>query len=147
MPLPNNLKNQNFNMVNEGTKTSNDCFLHCFIAAYHLKHGAALYQTSETYLKKLKIATCQDDEKETYEGAGSSAARNSSIVQQNLEVRDGVVQEQQLGKGGNQVEKEKMNKKSIVKIQGNFDMPMSILDIDRSEKMNKVQINVFRSTS
>ena len=35
----------------------------------------------------------------------------------------------------------------IVKIEREFDMPMSILDIDKFERMNNVQINVFRYLS
>ena len=34
--------------------------------------------------------------------------------------------------------------KQIVKIQGDFEMPMSILEIGRFERLNNVQINVFR---
>ena len=40
------------------------CFLYCFIAAYHLKHGPPLYASSQAYRKKTKCATYKEEDSE-----------------------------------------------------------------------------------
>ena len=52
----------NFNLVNIETKTNDKCFLYCFIAAYHLKHGPPLYASSQAYRKKTKCATYKEED-------------------------------------------------------------------------------------
>ena len=64
LPLPLGLKKQNFNLVNIQTKTNDKCFLYCFIAAYHLKHGPRLYASSQAYRTKTKCATYKEEDSE-----------------------------------------------------------------------------------
>ena len=64
LPLPLGLKKQNFNIVNIEIKTNDKCFLYCFIAAYHLKHGPPLYASSQAYRKKTKCATYEEEDSE-----------------------------------------------------------------------------------
>ena len=64
LPLPLGLKKQNLNLVNIETKTNDKCFLYCFIAVYHLKHGPPLYASSQAYRKKTKCATYKEEDSE-----------------------------------------------------------------------------------
>ena len=64
LPLPLGLKKQNFNLVKIQTKTNDKCFLYCFIAAYHLKHGPPLCASSQAYRKKTKCATYKEEDSE-----------------------------------------------------------------------------------
>ena len=73
-----------------------------------MKNGRALYKASEGYQKETKIAT--------YEGKSDEEDNDEDNVQEAV-----------------LSEKKTIN---IVKIEGEFDMPMSILDIDRFERMN-----------
>ena len=122
--FPSDLKKQNFSPAKIETKNNNKCFLYCFIAAYHLlqqKNGPALYKASEGFQKNRKIAT--------YEGKSDEEDKDEDNVQEVV------------------VNEEKKETIKIVKTEGEFDMPMSNLDIERFERMNNVQINVFRYLS
>ena len=82
-----------------------------------MKNGPVLYKASEGYQKKTKIAP--------YEGKSDEEDKYDDYVQ------EAVV---------NETKKEAIK---IVKVEGDFYTPMSILDIDRFERMNNVQINFF----
>ena len=130
LPLPLGLKKQNFNLVNIQTKMNYKCFLYCFIAAYHLKHGPSLYASSHAYRKKTKCATykeedSEDEDSDDYEVKGESD-KDVVVVAVNDNQDEGNAEPPQREPDARQREM-----KQIVKIQGDFEMPMSILEIGR----------------
>ena len=143
MPLPLGLKKQNFNLVNIQTKTNDKCFLYCFIAAYHLKHGPPLCASSQAYRKKTKCATYKEEDSEDEDSDDDDEVIGESdkdvvVVAVNDNQDEGNAEPPQ-----RQPERQR-EMKQIVKIQGDFEKPMSILEIGRFERLNNVQINVFR---
>ena len=144
LPLPLGLKKQNFNLVNIETKTNDICFLYCFIAAYHLKHGPPLYASSQAYRKKTKCATYKEEDSEDEDSDDDEVKRESDkdvvVVAVNDNQDEGNAEEPPQ----RQPDARQRELKQIVKVQGDFEMPMSILEIGGFERLNNVQINVFR---
>ena len=145
LPLPLGLKKQNFNLVNIETKTNDKCFLYCFIAAYHLKYGPPLYASSQAYRKKTKRATYKEEDSEDEnsdddEVKGGESDKDVVVVAVNDNQDEGNAEEP----AQRQPDARQREMKQIVKIQGDFEIPMSILEIGRFERLNNVQINVFR---
>ena len=144
LPLPLGLKKQNFNFVNIETKTNDRCFLYCFIAAYHLKHGPPLHASSQAYRKKTKCATYKEEDSEDEDSDDDEVKGESDkdvvVVTVNDNQDEGNAEEP----SQRQPDARQREMKQIVKIQGDFEMPMSILETGRFERLNNVQINVFR---
>ena len=143
LPLPLGLKKQNFNLVNIQTKTNDICFLFCFIAAYHLKHCPPLYASSQAYRKKTNCATYKEEDSENedsdYDEVRGESDKDVVVVAVNDNQDEGNAEAPQRQPDASQREM-----KQKVKIQGDCEMPMSILEIGRFERLNNVQINVFR---
>ena len=144
LPLPFGLKKQNLDLLNIETKTNDKCFLYCFIAAYHLKHGPPLYVSSQAYRKKTKCATYKEEDSEDEDSDDDEVKRESDkdvvVVAVNDNQDEGNAEEPPQ----RQPDAKQRKMKQIVKIQGDFEMLISILEIGRFESLNNVQINVFR---
>ena len=119
------------------------CFLYCFIAAYHLKHGPPLYASSQAYRKKTKCATYKEEDSEDEDSDNDEVKGESDkdvvVVAVNDNQDEGNAEPPQ-----RQPDARQREIKQIVKTQVDFEMPMSILEIGRFERLNNVQINVFR---
>ena len=143
LPLPRGFKKQNFNLVNIQTKTNHKCFLYCFIAAYHPKNGPPLYASSQAYRKKTKCATYKEEDSEDEDSDDDEVKGESDmdvvVVAVNHNQDEGNAEPPQ-----RQPDARQREMKQIMKIQVDFEMPMSILEIGRFERLKNVQINIFR---
>ena len=128
LPLPLGLKKQNFNLVNLQTKANDKCFLYCFIAGYHLKHGPPLYASSQAYRKKTKCAMYKEEDSEDEDSDDDEVKGESDkdvvVVAVNDNQDEGNAEPPQ-----RQPDARQRKMKQIVKIQGVFEKPMSILEI------------------
>ena len=123
--------------------TNDKRFLFCFIAAYHLKHGPPLYASYQAYRKKTKCATYKEEDSEDEDSDDDEVKGESDkdvvVVAVNDNQNEGNAEPPQ-----RQPDARQREMKQIVKIQGDFEMPMSFLEIGRFERLNNIQINVFR---
>ena len=110
------------------TKTNDECFLYGFIAAYHLKNGPPLYASSQAYRRRTKCATYKEEDSEDEDSDDDEVKEESDkdvvVVAVNDNQDEGNAEPPQ-----RQPDARQQEMKQILKIQGVFEMPMSILEI------------------